>query len=165
MANKITPTTLCWGWPVMCDLIKILENNIIIICFINFSTTQACQIPPIPVLASYAALRISKFRMRSQISVFYFHGFLCTLTLCQQHEPSRGRWRILAPGQQWLWQLPPRISMKRGTEIWNNKFGKLLNKLCTFVSILMKSTGNGKIWAGKTFLYCLIENLNHILVI
>ena len=68
MANTTPPTTLCWGWPVMCDLMKILENTIIIICFINFCTTQACQIPPIPVLASQAALRISKFRMRSQIS-------------------------------------------------------------------------------------------------
>ena len=59
--------------------------------------------------------------------------------------------------------------MKKGTEIWNNtilyKFGKISNRFCTFVSILMKSTGNGKIWAGKTFLYGLIENLNHILVI
>ena len=63
MANTTPPTTLCRGWPVMCDLIRILGNTIMIICFINFCTTQACQIPPIPVLASYAALRISKFRM------------------------------------------------------------------------------------------------------
>ena len=59
--------------------------------------------------------------------------------------------------------------MKKGTEIWNNtilyKFGKISNEFCTFVSILMKYIGNGKIWAGKTFLYRLIENLNHILVI
>ena len=57
--------------------------------------------------------------------------------------------------------------MKKGTEIWNNtilcKFGKISEEF--FVSILMKYIGNGKLWAGKTFLYRLIENLNHTLAI